>query len=162
AGTTRRARFLAEADATARLQHPNIVSVYEVGEHDGLPYLSLEYIAGGNLAQALAGAPQRPDVAAALVETLARAIHYAHGQGVAHRDLKPENVLMLSSPSDAADPQVTRPLDRSVPKITDFGLAKQGELALTATGDVLGTPQYMAPEQAAGSAGVGPSADVYA
>ena len=147
AGASRRARFLAEADAIARLQHPNIVTVYEVGEHDGLPYLSLEYIAGGTLADRLAGVPQPPRAAAALVVSLAGAVQYAHDHGVVHRDLKPSNVLLAST---------------SIPKITDFGLAKQAELALTATGDILGTPQYMAPEQAGGKRTVGPSAGIYA
>jgi WD40 repeat protein/tetratricopeptide (TPR) repeat protein/tRNA A-37 threonylcarbamoyl transferase component Bud32 len=143
-----RARLLAEADAIARLQHPHIVQVYEAGEHDGLPFLALEYVEGGSLAQRLGGAPLAPRSAAALLLPLARAVHFAHEHGIIHRDLKPANVLL------AAD---------GTPKITDFGLAKQGGADLTATGAVLGTPGYMAPEQAAGKGKqVGPPADVWA
>jgi WD40 repeat protein/tRNA A-37 threonylcarbamoyl transferase component Bud32 len=154
AGAARKARFLAEGDATARLQHPNIVSVHEVGDHDGLPYVSLEYVPGGSLANRLGGVPQPPAEAAALVETLSRAVQYAHEQGVVHRDLKPGNVLLLGSHGQS--------LTEMTPKIVDFGLAKQAESALTVTGDILGTPQYMAPEQASGSKAVGPPADIYA
>jgi WD40 repeat protein/Tfp pilus assembly protein PilF len=144
----RRARLLAEADAIARLQHPHIVQVYEVGDHDGLPFLALEYVEGGSLAQRLGGAPLEPRPAAALLASVARAVHFAHQRGVVHRDLKPANVLL------AAD---------GTPKITDFGLAKQEGAGLTATGAVLGTPGYMAPEQAAGKGkDVGPPADVWA
>jgi WD40 repeat protein/tRNA A-37 threonylcarbamoyl transferase component Bud32 len=148
ADAERRARFLAEADAIARLRHPNIVQIHEVGQHDSLPFLALEYVEGGTLARRLAGTalPARP--AAELVEKLARAVQHAHERGVIHRDLKPANVLL------GAD---------GTPKITDFGLAKQPRPELTATGAVLGTPAYMAPEQAAGDTTlVGPPADVYA
>jgi WD40 repeat protein/tRNA A-37 threonylcarbamoyl transferase component Bud32 len=142
-----RARFLAEADAIARLQHPGIVSVYEVGEHQGLPFLALELVGGGNLAARLAGRPQPPGPAAALVEALARAVQHAHEQGVIHRDLKPSNVLLGSD---------------GQPRVSDFGLARHERPELTATGAVLGTPGYMAPEQAAGAGrAVGPAADVY-
>src|SRR5262245_51146287 len=89
-----RARFRAEAEAVARLQHPNIVQVYEVAEHEGRPLLALEYVAGGSLADHLRGTPQPPADAARLVQTLARAVHYAHGRGVIHRDLKPANILL--------------------------------------------------------------------
>jgi serine/threonine protein kinase len=89
-----RARFRAEAEAIARLQHPHIVQVFEVGEHDGQPYFTLEYIDGGSLAAHAAGRPQPPDQAAAWVEALARAVHYAHERGVVHRDLKPANILL--------------------------------------------------------------------
>jgi WD40 repeat protein len=147
AGPDRRARLLAEADAIARLNHPHIVQIYEAGEHDGLPFLALEYMAGGTLATLLDGLPQSPGRAAALAETLARAVAHAHAAGVIHRDLKPSNVLLA---------------DDGTPKVSDFGLAKQGDVDLTATGAVLGTPSYMAPEQAAGSRVVGPAADVYA
>jgi WD40 repeat protein/tRNA A-37 threonylcarbamoyl transferase component Bud32 len=148
ADAERRARFLAEADAFARLRHPNIVPIHEVGEHDGLPFLALEYVEGGSLAGRLGGVPLPPREAAALVEQLAKAVHFAHRNGVIHRDLKPANILI------AAD---------GTPKITDFGLAKQEQSGLTATGVVLGTPSYMAPEQAEGKAReVGPAADVYA
>jgi tRNA A-37 threonylcarbamoyl transferase component Bud32 len=149
ADAERRARFLAEADAIARLQHPHIVQIHEVGEHDGLPFLALEYVAGGSLAQQLGGGPLLPRAAAALLELLARAVDFAHEHGVVHRDLKPANVLFAPD---------------GTPKITDFGLAKHQRPDLTATGVVLGTPGYMAPEQAAGKGKqvVGPPADVYA
>ncbi len=142
-----RMRFLGEADAIARLQHPNIVQIYEVGEADGLPYFSLEYLSGGSLEKQLGGLPQPPARAAALAEKLARALHHAHAQGIIHRDLKPGNVLLAADGS---------------PRVADFGLARRGEGGLTATGAVMGTPSYMAPEQAAGKAReVGPAADVY-
>jgi serine/threonine protein kinase len=143
------ARFRKEAEAVARLLHPHIVQIYEVGEHDGLPFFSLEYCSGGNLEKKLNGTPQQPADAAALVETLARAIHAAHLKGVIHRDLKPANVLLT---------------ENGTLKVTDFGLAKRlGEMGQTATGAVLGTPSYMAPEQAGGRAGeIGPATDVYA
>jgi tetratricopeptide (TPR) repeat protein/tRNA A-37 threonylcarbamoyl transferase component Bud32 len=144
-----RARFRTEAEAVARLQHPNIVQIYEVGEQVGTPYFSLELVDGGSLAQKLAGAPQPPPEAAGLIRTLARAIHHAHAHGVVHRDLKPANVLL--SPD-------------GTPKITDFGLAKKlDEAGCTQAGAIMGTPSYMAPEQARGDPKrVGPAADVYA
>jgi hypothetical protein len=157
AGVADLARFRAEAQAVARLQHPNIVQVHEVGEHGGLPFFSLEFVEGGSLASRLDGTPWQPAEAARLVLTLARAVGHAHARGVVHRDLKPGNTLL------AAD---------GTPKVTDFGLAKRlaGEPGAPATGDgltqsgaILGTPSYMAPEQAAGKAkDVGPAADVYA
>ncbi len=146
-GGERRARFRTEADTIARLRHGHIVQVFEAGEHDGLPFLALEFCDGGSLAQRLGGVPQAPAAAAALVEPLAQALEHAHQAGVIHRDLKPANVLLT------ADGQ---------PKVSDFGLAKAERPELTATGAVLGTPSYMAPEQAAGSRTVGPAADVYA
>jgi WD40 repeat protein len=149
AGAADLARFQTEAHAIARLQHPNIVQVYEVGDHEGKPFLSLEFCGGGSLAQKLNGTPLPPREAAALVETLARAMQAAHEQHVVHRDLKPANVLL------AAD---------GAPKVTDFGLAKKlDEAGQTQSGAVLGTPSYMAPEQAGGkSLEIGPAADVYA
>src|SRR5439155_24716563 len=132
------ARLGAEAEAVARLQHPNIVQIYEVGEQGGRPFLSLEYVDGGSLAQRLDDAPQPPAAAARLVETLARAVHAAHRQQVVHRDLKPANILLTAD---------------GVAKVTDFGLAKRLDAetaAVTRTGTVLGTPGYMAPEQASG------------
>jgi WD40 repeat protein len=150
AGTEERRRFQAEAEAAARLQHPNIVQVYEVGEAGGLPYFSLEFCPGGSLADRLRGEPLPPMEAARLTETLARAVQAAHLAGVVHRDLKPANVLL------AAD---------GTPKVSDFGLAKRldGQPGRTGTGAVLGTPSYMAPEQAGGkSKEIGPAADVYA
>ena len=145
-----RVRFRREAEAVARLQHPNIVQIYEVGEQDGESFLVLEYVACGSLAQKLADGPLPPGPAAALVETLARAIHFAHEQGIIHRDLKPANVLLMPD---------------GTPKVTDFGLAKllgASESSATQTGAILGTPSYMAPEQARGEATVGIAADVYA
>jgi serine/threonine-protein kinase len=160
AGPSDRERFLAEARNLARLQHPHIVQVHEVGETpspDGqaagastLPFFSLEFVEGGSLDRRLAGTPQVPRHAAALVETLARAVHYAHRQGIVHRDLKPANVLLTPD---------------GTPKVTDFGLARYlGDTSgRTDTGAVLGTPSYMAPEQAAGqSKAVGAAADVWA
>jgi eukaryotic-like serine/threonine-protein kinase len=165
------ARFRVEAEAVARLQHPNIVQIYEVGEQDGYPYLSLEFVDGGSLAQRLAGTPLPGPEAARLIETLARAIHAAHLRGVIHRDLKPGNILLeeVQSPKSKVQSQPERPrtLDLGLwtPKISDFGLAKRldSEAAQTQSGAVLGTPSYMAPEQAAGrSHDVGPATDVYA
>jgi serine/threonine-protein kinase len=155
AGRQQLARFHGETEVIARLQHPNIVQVYEVGEHEGLPYFTMEHIAGGSLAGRLAAAPMPARDAAELAQTLARAVHFAHGKGFVHRDLKPANVLLA---------------DGGTPKIADFGLAKQlgGDAGgpaspyRTESGAILGTPAYMAPEQAAGGKDVGPAADVYA
>jgi serine/threonine protein kinase len=173
-GSQQRARFRVEAEAAARLQHPNIVSIYEVGEQDGRPYCAMEYVAGGSLARRLATSPQAPQAAARLVETLSRAVHYAHERGIVHRDLKPANVLLqiedcrlqieLQTAGDAKSAIFN--LQSAIPKITDFGLAKQldteAQTYLTLTGEILGSPSYMAPEQAEGHAGkVGPPADVY-
>ncbi len=150
AGAAARARFQTEAEAVASLRHPNIVQIHEVGEHDGLPFLSLEFVEGGSLAAEGQAARRSRHAAAETVETLARAVHFAHGRGVVHRDLKPANVLLTAD---------------GTPKITDFGLARrlEGDSGQTKTGEVLGTPSYMAPEQAApGPEAVGPPADVYA
>jgi eukaryotic-like serine/threonine-protein kinase len=153
------ARLRAEADAVARLQHPNIVQVYEVGEHEGLVYLALEYVAGGSLAQRLRGVPLVPAEAARLLEVIARAVDFAHRHGVVHRDLKPANVLLVSDDCSDHSPLTS-------PKVSDFGLAKQlggDAAAMTQSGAVVGTPAYMAPEQATGrSKDVGPAADVWA
>jgi WD40 repeat protein len=150
AGPDELRRFRAEAEAVARLQHPHVVQIFEVGDHNGLPYFSLEYCGGGSLAAQLNGTPQPPREAAPLVETLARAMHAAHQQGIVHRDLKPANVLLTAE---------------GTPKITDFGLAKKLDDAAgpTASGAIVGTPSYMAPEQAGGKGTeIGPAADVYA
>ena len=149
AGEADLARFRTEAEAIARLQHPNIVQIYEVGEQNGLPFFSLEFCGGGSLEKELDGTPLPPKKAAALVETLARAMQAAHEQGVVHRDLKPANVLLAKD---------------GTPKITDFGLAKKlDEVGQTASGAVMGTPSYMAPEQASGkSQEIGARTDVYA
>jgi serine/threonine-protein kinase len=144
-------RFKTEAQAVGRLQHPNIVQVYDIGEHEGLPYFSLEFVGGGSLDAKVHRQPQPPDESAHLVETLARAMQYAHDHGIVHRDLKPANILLTTD---------------GMPKITDFGLAKHlegGESSKTRSGTILGTPSYMAPEQARGETqNIGPLADVYA
>jgi serine/threonine-protein kinase len=143
-----RARFLAEANIIARLDHPNIVRVHAVGEHQGQPFLCLEYLEGGHLGKKINGQPQPPRQAARLLEQLAWAVHHAHEKGVIHRDLKPANVLLTAD---------------GTPKVTDFGLARYGRPELTATGAVMGTPAYMAPEQARGEGKiVGPAADIWA
>src|SRR5207302_1230489 len=152
--------------AVARLQHANVVQIHEVGGVDGVPFLAMEYVDGGSLAQRLDGTPQPPALAGAFVETLARAMHYAHQRGVIHRDLKPANILLSVATPEARSLRTTDNGQlTAVPKITDFGLAKQLDSAAdsTRTGLVLGTPSYMSPEQAAGnSKEVGPASDVYA
>ncbi len=156
------ARIREEAKAIARLQHPNIVQIHEIGEEDGHPFLALELVEGGSLAEHLRGTPMTAKRAAQLVETLARAVHAAHQQGVIHRDLKPANIL-LAPPAFATDP--AHGMDGWVLKITDFGLAKRRDesVGLTLSGAVMGTPRYMAPEQAAGrSRDIGPASDIYA
>jgi hypothetical protein len=150
AGQQARKRFRIEAESVARLQHPNIVQLYEVGEHDGYPFFSLEYCEGGTLDRHLKHEPISAERAARIVETLARAMHYAHERGVVHRDLKPANILLDGAGN---------------PKIADFGLAKRmdGDEGQTRTGEIMGTPEYMAPEQAAGRIhDIGPATDIYA
>jgi len=142
-------RFRAEAEAAAKLDRPGIVPVYEVGEYDSRPYFTMKYIRGTTLAQKLANGPLPAREAAAILASVARAVHFAHESGVLHRDLKPSNILLD---------------ENGEPHVTDFGLAKQitDAATLTKTGAVLGTPAYMAPEQAAGARGqVGPASDVY-
>jgi serine/threonine-protein kinase len=161
------ARFRAEAEAVAHLQHPNIVHIHEVGEGDGRPYFSMEYLEGGSLARMLAHRPQPPHSAAQLVENLARAMHYAHERGILHRDLKPANILLVSGGMVSGESSTTHHslLTTHQPKISDFGLAKrlQPEPGQTRSGVILGTPSYMAPEQAAcRSKEIGPATDVYA
>ncbi len=221
ANTAARNRFYREAEAVARLHHPNIVQIYEIREHDGVPYCALEFVEGVSLAQHLAATPQPGRVAAELLEVLARAVHYAHTQGIVHRDLKPANILLQKSDErpakgEAADrppstpppqpnnektlvpterrtgqvspsphwmesslpntapnssPRMSRFSPRAtttafgVPKITDFGLAKllDQDTSQTRSGEIMGTPSYMAPEQAAGkNREIGPAADIYA
>jgi tetratricopeptide (TPR) repeat protein len=168
AGEEDLARFRAEAEAVARLQHANIVQIYEIGEETGLPYFSLELCGGGSLAARLGGTPLPPPAAAQLTETLARAMHAAHEAGIIHRDLKPTNVLLVPSerPEAIAFPAGSDRVERFEPRVSDFGLAKRLDVAgagQTQSGAVLGTPSYLAPEQAAGRAkAIGPAADVYA
>jgi WD40 repeat protein len=150
AGPRELARFRIEAEAVARLQHPNIVQIHEVGEADEHPYCALEFVEGGNLAGKIDGKPLPAREAAKLVEALARAMQLAHSRNVVHRDLKPANILLTAE---------------GTPKITDFGLARQmdRDIGATQAGAILGTPSYMAPEQASGHAHeAGPAADVYA
>jgi WD40 repeat protein len=150
AGPQQLARFRIEAEAAARLPHPNIVQIHEVGAVDGRPYCALEFVEGGHLASKLNGKPMPAREAAKLVETLARAMQLAHSRNVVHRDLKPANILLTAD---------------GTPKISDFGLARQmdSDSGETQAGAVMGTPSYMAPEQASGHAHeAGPAADVYA
>jgi WD40 repeat protein/serine/threonine protein kinase len=202
ASSSQELRFRLEAELAARVLHPNIVQVYEIGTHECRPFLAMEWVEGGSLASRLDGKPWPPAQAAALIETLARAIHVAHSEGIVHRDLKPANILLASSatpgtvlrpptltrrasegsssdgPSLARrdsvagsdDPSLARrvsvaTIDEVVPKITDFGLAQptEGGMTLTQSGFLVGTPGYMAPEQAGGKrALVGPATDIYA
>lgn len=143
-------RFLREAEAAARLQHPHFVQVFEVGKVDDRPFYSMEFLAGGSLAERLALQALPPREAATLVETLARATEAAHARGIVHRDLKPANVMFTTD---------------GIPKIADFGLAKRldEDARHTQTGEILGTPSYMAPEQAEGKKElIGPATDVHA
>jgi WD40 repeat protein/serine/threonine protein kinase len=172
------ARFRGEAETIAHLQHPNIVQIYEVGEHEGLPFFALEFVDGPSLQQVLAQGPLASQTAAELTRTLAGAIDFAHQRGIVHRDLKPGNILLqvrnaqveppnVDTAKEPVRPQPIRPHDLAcgIPKITDFGLAKlRGRAdAHTRPGEVIGTPNYMAPEQAEGDpTGIGPISDVYA
>jgi tetratricopeptide (TPR) repeat protein len=144
------ARFRIEAEAVARLRHPHIIQIHDIGEVEGLPYVSLELLEGGSLDDRLGGTPRSGREAAELLSSLAEALQVAHDAGIVHRDIKPSNVLFTRD---------------GVPKITDFGLAKrlESDSKQTETGAIMGSPSYMAPEQAQGHArDVGPAADLYA
>ena len=150
AGPPERARFQREAESVASLRHANIVALYDVGDHDGCPYFTMELLEGGSLAQSLTGTPQPARQATAILITLAEAVEVAHRAGIVHRDLKPANILLTAE---------------GTPKVADFGLARhfEGEAALTLSGTRMGTPSYMAPEQVVGKAGmIGPATDIYA
>jgi WD40 repeat protein/serine/threonine protein kinase len=190
AGPQDLARFRTEAEAAARLQHPNVVQIFEIGEHEGrdgggpVPYMVMEFVGGGTLAQRFGGRPLAPAHAARLVHTLALAVDAAHRQGIVHRDLKPSNILLAqtedrgSKIEDRRSKIVDRPaaplnLRSSIldprssilcPKIADFGLAKQlGREGPTQTDTIMGTPSYMAPEQTSSRPGdIGPAVDIYA
>ncbi|GAB5442589.1 MAG: hypothetical protein Fues2KO_29380 [Fuerstiella sp.] len=144
-------RFRAEAEAVAKLQHPNIVQIYEIGDENGLPYFSLEYVDGETLDEVRKAEPLEQQRAADLIRIISQAMHFAHQSGIVHRDLKPANILMTKD---------------GVPKVTDFGLVKRLEdedvASQTQTGAIMGTPHYMAPEQAWGAPNIGPAADVWA
>jgi serine/threonine-protein kinase len=142
-------RFRQEAEAAANLDHPNIVPIYEVGEHDGLQYFSMKLIDGGSLAGRLSDLADEPRKAVALLVHVCRAVHFAHQRGILHRDLKPGNVLV-----DAG----------GTPYVSDFGLAKRIETdsRMTQSGAIVGTPSYMAPEQAAAKKDLTTAVDVYA
>jgi hypothetical protein len=153
-------RFRSEAEALARLHDSHIIPIYEIGVHEGLPYFTMEYVAGPSLARILDGRAQDALASARLMETLARTIHTVHQHGIIHRDLKPGNILLASGLTTHHSPLTTHQ-----PKITDFGLAKDQTIKrnLTATGFAMGTPNYMAPEQArARGDGIGPAVDIYA
>jgi WD40 repeat protein/tRNA A-37 threonylcarbamoyl transferase component Bud32 len=150
AGDTERERFEAEGRAAARLQHPNVVQVFHVSEHAGLPFVVLEYVEGDSLKQRLQETPLSPGDAARMILILCAGVQHAHEAGIVHRDLKPANILLTRD---------------GVPKIADFGLAKaiDADSGQTQSGAILGTPSYMPPEQASGrTAEVGPRADIYA
>ena len=148
AGEAEIQRFYLEAEAAANLDHPGIVPIFEVGQHEGQHYFSMGFVEGQSLAQRVAEGPLPPREAASLMVQIAAAVQYAHENDVIHRDLKPGNVLL-----DA----------KGHPKVTDFGLAKKlrSDSALTASGQIMGTPSYMPPEQAEARADIGPLADVY-
>src|SRR5262249_18988648 len=141
-------RFYREAEAAANLDHPAIVPIHEVGQHEGQHYFSMGFVEGQSLAQRVAAGPLPHREAATLLREIVEAVEFAHNHGVIHRDLKPANVLL-----DA----------RGRPRVTDFGLAKRlnADGGLTASGQVVGTPSYMPPEQVSGLRDVGLKADIY-
>jgi serine/threonine protein kinase len=175
-----RARFRIEAAAVGRVRHPNIVEILETGEHEGLPFFSMELVEGDSLDRHAAGRPLPPARAAELVRTIALAVQHAHDNHIVHRDLKPANILLSAElgarnselktterqPPPSSNSAFRAPSSALGPKVTDFGLAKlldSDEIGLTQAGAVLGTASYMAPEQAAGRVDeIGPAVDVYA
>jgi WD40 repeat protein/serine/threonine protein kinase len=163
-----RARFRLEAEAAARLQHPNVVQVFEVGECEGELYCVQEYVPGGSLHRKLAGNPLLPAVAARLVESLAGAMFQAHQMQLIHRDLKPANILLrprIDREGDGGENQPPATIADCDAKVADFGLAKfldPDAPGMTQNNAVIGTPSYMAPEQALGQNDIGPAADIYA
>jgi serine/threonine-protein kinase len=162
------ARFRTEAEAVSRLQHPNIVVVYDVGEQDGTPYFTMEWVDGGSLAEYLAGQPQAERWTAECLAVIAGAMHHAHRQGVIHRDLKPSNILLNDDRGNTRDESMLLSLPAHLSsinaKISDFGVAKLLDKASAWTwpNQWIGTPEYMAPEQVTEGAKVGPAADIYA
>lgn len=154
ADTAEVSRFRREAQVASRLQHPNIVAVHEIGEHEGRQYFTMDYVSGQSLAEVIRDETLSPKRAALLIKTVAAAVDVAHQNGTLHRDLKPANVLLDSD---------------DVPHVTDFGLAKilggvddESRAELTASGQILGTPSYMSPEQASSKQNlVGPASDIY-
>jgi serine/threonine protein kinase len=149
-------RFVTEAQALAALEHPNVVRVYDNGLHQGQPFCALEFVSGGSLADRLKEKPLSPHEARRILEQIAKGVQAAHDKGIVHRDLKPGNVLLASPGRESGG---------LIPKVTDFGLAKrvESDSGLTQTGAIMGTPAYMAPEQARGdNREVGPAADVWA
>jgi serine/threonine protein kinase len=143
-------RFRGEAEAAANLNHPNIVAIHEIGQQEGQHFFSMDYVEGQNLAEFVRTKPLAPKDAAKYLKIIAEAIQYAHERGILHRDLKPSNILIDQS---------------GQPRITDFGLAKRmsGDSDLTISGQVLGSPNFMPPEQASGKRGqIGPHSDIYA
>jgi WD40 repeat protein/tRNA A-37 threonylcarbamoyl transferase component Bud32 len=156
-------RFRLEAELAAQVKHPNIVHVYEVGAYGKRPYLAMEWVPGGNLAEHLTSQPEDPRRTAAFVEVLARAVHAAHAHGIIHRDLKPANILLVRNDSSGKTTHQP-PFTAYQPKIADFGVARPAEsgTGLTETGAIVGTPEYMSPEQAAGKKNdVGVATDIY-
>lgn len=167
ASAEQRVRFLVEAEMVARVRHPHVVEIFEIGNHAGSPFFVLEYIDGESLQERLKKGRLEPRGAAELVEVLARTVHFAHQRGVVHRDIKPANILLERRAPKAALNEgpthgVLRGLD-AIPKITDFGLARRFDVDahLTQTGHVVGTPVYMAPEQARGGRNLTPAVDIY-
>ena len=161
-------RFRSEAEALAKLHHPNIITIYEIAESEGRPYFTMQYVPGPSLAEVSNGHPQDVAAAARLVEVTARAVQAIHECGIIHRDLKPGNILLWLDRRSATDGDNASPesslVMNAVPKITDFGLAKDlaGGGNLTTLGAAMGTPSYMAPEQARGDIEIGPGTDIYA